>query len=102
TGHYGCTAKPADLSTSAWVGGATRDFCDVDPTVMDAELVRRLRWAARRVDLPAGRHDTVLPPTAVADLMIYAYWSASARQAHDGRTVYAHPGGGTRTGGALS
>ena len=24
TGHYGCTAKPTDLSTSAWVGGATR------------------------------------------------------------------------------
>ena len=31
---------------------------------------------ARTVDLPAGRYDTVLPPTAVADLMIYAYWIA--------------------------
>ena len=51
TGHYGCTAKPTDLSTSAWVGGATRDFTDVDATAMDAELVRRLGWAERRVDL---------------------------------------------------
>ena len=25
TGHYGCTGKTADLSRSAWVGGATRD-----------------------------------------------------------------------------
>ena len=102
TGHYGCTAKPADLSTSAWVGGATRDFTDVDALAMDAELVQRLGWAARRVDLPAGRYDTVLPPTAVADLMIYAYWTASARSAHDGQTVFSRRGGGTRIGERLT
>lgn len=102
TGHYGCTAKPADLSTSAWVGGATRDFTDVDAHALDAELVQRLGWASRRVDLPAGRYDTVLPPTAVADLMIYAYWTASARSAHDGQTVFSKRGGGTRIGERLS
>jgi predicted Zn-dependent protease len=102
TGHYGCTAKPTDLSTSAWVGGATRDFSDVDAHVMDAELVRRLGWASRRVDLPAGRDDTVLPPTAVSDLMIYAYWTAAARDAHDGQTVFSKRGGGTRIGERLS
>jgi predicted Zn-dependent protease len=69
---------------------------------MDAELERRLGWAARTVDLPAGRYDTVLPPTAVADLMIYAYWVASARTAHEGQSVYARPGGGTRIGERLS
>jgi predicted Zn-dependent protease len=102
TGHYGCAAKPTDLSTSAWVGGATRDFSDVDATAMDAELVRRLGWAERRVDLEAGRYDTVLPPTAVSDLMIYAYWTASAREAHDGQTVFSKRGGGTRIGETLS
>jgi predicted Zn-dependent protease len=102
TGHYGVTAKPADLSTSAWVGGATRDFTDVDAHALDAELVQRLGWASRRVDLDAGRYDTVLPPTAVADLMIYAYWTASARSAHDGQTVFSKRGGGTRIGERLS
>jgi predicted Zn-dependent protease len=102
TGHYGCTAKPADLSTSAWVGGATRDFSDVDAAAMDAELVQRLGWASRRVDLDAGRYDTVLPPTAVADLMIDVYWTASARAAHDGQTVFSRRGGGTRIGDRLS
>jgi predicted Zn-dependent protease len=67
TGHYGCTGKTADLSQSAWVGGATRDFTDVEAAAMDATLARRLAWGARRVDLPAGRYDTILPPTAVAD-----------------------------------
>ena len=102
TGHYGCTAKPTDLSTSAWVGGATRDFTDVDAGVLDAELVQRLRWAERRVDLEAGRYDTILPPTSVSDLMIYMYWTSSARNAHDGQTVFSRRGGGTRIGERLS
>jgi predicted Zn-dependent protease len=102
TGHWGCTAKPTDLSSSAWVGGATRDFTDVDPAAFDAELARRLGWSQRTVDLPPGRYDTVLPPTAVADLMIYAYWTASARMAHDGQTVFSRPGGGTRIGDRLT
>jgi predicted Zn-dependent protease len=102
TGHWGCTGKPSDLSDSAWVGGATRDFRDVDAAAMDAALEQRLAWSRRRVELPAGRYDTVLPPTAVADLMIYAYWVAAARTAHDGQSVYARPGGGTRIGDTLS
>ena len=102
TGHWGCTAKPTDLSTSAWVGGATRDFTDVDVASMEAELVRRLGWASRRLDLEPGRYDTILPPTAVADLMIYAYWTASARAAHDGQTVFSRRGGGTRIGDRLT
>ena len=102
TGHYGCTAKPTDLSTSAWVGGATRDFTDVDAGAIDAELVQRLRWADRRVDLEAGRYDTILPPTSVSDLMIYMYWTSSARNAHDGQTVFSRRGGGTRIGERLS
>ena len=102
TGHYGCTGKPADLGSSAWVGGATRDFADVDALALDNELAQRLRWAQRSIDLPAGRYDTILPPTAVADLMVYAYWSASAREAHEGQSVFSRPGGGTRIGDQLS
>ena len=65
---------------------------------MEAELAQRLGWGARRVDLPAGRYDTILPPTAVADLMIDAYWYAGARDAHEGQSVYSRRGGGTRIG----
>jgi predicted Zn-dependent protease len=102
TGHYGCTAKPTDLSASAWVGGQTRDFTDVDVSAMDAELARRLRWAERKVDLPAGRYDTILPPAAVSDLYIYSYWRSSALDAHDGQSVFSRRGGGTRIGERLS
>ncbi len=102
TGHYGCTGKTADLSNSAWVGGATRDFADVDAGRMAATLTQRLGWGSRRVELPAGRYDTVLPPTAVADLVIDAYWSAGSRVAHEGQSVYSRRGGGTRIGDQLT
>ena len=55
----------------------------------------------RRLELPPGRYETVLPPGAVADLMIYLYWSSGARNAHDGRTVLSAGGGGTRVGERL-
>ncbi|MBT2467158.1 TldD/PmbA family protein [Streptomyces sp. ISL-66] len=95
-------AKSPDRQRSAWAGRSTRDFKDVDPTVLDAELAVRLGWAERKIDLPAGRYETLLPPTAVADLMIYQMWSAAARDAVEGRTVFAKPGGGTRLGERLS
>ncbi|MFE9505043.1 metallopeptidase TldD-related protein [Streptomyces anthocyanicus] len=93
-------AKSPDRTRSAWAGRATRDFKDVDPAALDAELAVRLGWAERRVELPAGRYETLLPPTAVADLLIYQYWSASGRDAVEGRTVFSKPGG-TRVGERL-
>ncbi|WP_327410137.1 metallopeptidase TldD-related protein [Streptomyces sp. NBC_01281] len=95
-------AKSPDRTRSAWAGRSTRDFKDVDPAALDAELAVRLGWAERHVDLPAGRYETLLPPTAVADLMIYQMWSAAARDAAEGRTVFSKPGGGTRIGERLT
>ncbi|GLF98709.1 metallopeptidase TldD-related protein [Streptomyces yaizuensis] len=95
-------AKSPDLSRSAWIGQATRDFTDVDPGALDAALAQRLAWAERRIELPAGRYETLLPPTAVADLLIYQLWSSAARDAVEGRTVFSRPGGGTRVGETLS
>ncbi|GHF49933.1 peptidase [Kitasatospora xanthocidica] len=102
TGMVEINAKTADLSDSAWVGAATRDFTDVDVPALHTELTRRLGWGARKVDLPAGRYETLLPPSAVADLMVYLSWSAGGRDAHEGRTVFSKPGGGTRIGDKLS
>jgi predicted Zn-dependent protease len=101
TGHFACTGKTADLATSAWVGRATRDFTDVDPLAAEEELAQRLAWGKRKVDLEAGRYDTILPPTAVADLMIYAYWEAAARDAWEGQSVYSRRPTGTRIGEAI-
>ncbi|WP_395108804.1 metallopeptidase TldD-related protein [Actinomadura sp. SCN-SB] len=100
TGLLELNAKGAGGST--WAGVGTRDFTDVDVPGLAAGLARRLEWGERRVELPAGRYETILPPSAVADLMIYLYWSAGAQDAYDGRTVFSAPGGGTRVGERLT
>ena len=92
TGRLELNAKSADLARSAWAGVATRDFTDVDVAAVDAGLAERLSWQSRRVDLPAGRYETLLPPTAVADMLTYMYWSAGARDAAEGRTVFSRTG----------
>lgn len=102
TGTVELNAKTADLSASAWAGAATRDFLDVDPGALEEQLAQRLAWGKRRIDLPAGRYETLLPPSAVADLMVYLGWSMGGRGAVEGRTVFSRPGGGTRLGERLS
>jgi predicted Zn-dependent protease len=102
TGRLELNAKSADLARSAWAGASTRDFRDVDVAALEADLAQRLGWAARTVELPAGRYETLLPPSALSDLMIYMYWSAGAKDALDGRTVFSKAGGGTRIGEQLT
>ena len=101
-GYLEMTAKNDNRGGSSWVGQHTRDWSDVTVPVHDAELRRRLSWTDRWVDVPAGRIETILPPSAVADLLVYAHWTAAARSAAEGRTVYSAPGGRTRVGEVLA
>jgi predicted Zn-dependent protease len=102
TGRLELNAKSPDFARSAWLGQPAAVFGDIDVAALDAQLGERLEWATRRVELPAGRYETLLPPTAVADLMIDLYWSAAARDAFEGQTVFSRPGGGTRVGATLA
>ncbi|MDG3017183.1 metallopeptidase TldD-related protein [Speluncibacter jeojiensis] len=86
---------------SAWVGAGSPDLTGVNVPAMLAELDTRLGWSRRTVELPAGRYETVLPPSTVADLMIPLLWAMSGRGAHEGRNAFARPGG-TRVGERLA
>ena len=43
-----------------------------------------------------------MPPSTVADMMIYLAWSMDGRGAQEGRTALSAPGGGTRVGEKLT
>lgn len=101
TGSVELNAKTPDLSGSAWVGASTADFTDVDVVDLAAQAARRLDWGKRRVTLPAGKYETLLPPSAVSDLMIYLAWSMDGRPAHEGRSALSGPDG-TRVGERLT
>jgi predicted Zn-dependent protease len=101
TGYVELTAKDDSPGGSSWTGTSTRDWADVDVPALDAELRRRLAWGRRRVDLPAGRYETLLPPSAVADLLVSTYWHTAGRDAAQGRSAFSRPGGSTRVGERL-
>ncbi|MDE3065389.1 MAG: TldD/PmbA family protein [Acidobacteriota bacterium] len=102
TGEFQLNGRADGGRRSSWssAAGPTLTALDVDAHVGDVH--KRLEWARATRDVGAGRYETVLPPVAVADLMIYLYWTMSARDARDGRTVFSAPGGTTRVGERLS
>jgi predicted Zn-dependent protease len=102
TGRLELNAKSTDYGRSVWAGQGTRDFADIDVLALDASLGQRLDWARNQVDLEPGRYRTILPPSAVADLMLHVYITASARDSDEGRTVFSRKGGGARLGDRLS
>jgi predicted Zn-dependent protease len=100
TGSVEINAKRG--GASAWAGVGTPDFDSVPTDSMLDELSTRLGWAQNSVELPAGRYETILPPSAVADMMIYMSWSMDGRGAQEGRTAFSAAGGGTRVGEKLT
>lgn len=93
TGSVELNVKTPDLQGSAWTGASTADFTDVDLAALAADATARLGWATRRVPLPPGRHETLLPPSAVADLLLMLAWSMDGRAAQEGRSALAGPDG---------
>lgn len=100
TGSIEINAKRGDAS--AWAGVGTADFVGVPIDSLLDELSMKLCWAKRTVELPAGRYETIMPPSTVADMMIYLGWSMAGRGAQEGRTAFSAPGGGTRVGERLT
>jgi predicted Zn-dependent protease len=93
------SALTTDGAHTAWVGTAVID----DFAAHVDEIWRRLDWGRTRVALPAGRYETILPPSATADLMAaLAFYALGGQDAEDGRTVFAAPNGATRVGDTLA
>ncbi len=102
TGALHLVARSPDGGRSSWVGAGTDDFSDVSVAQLEERLLRRYEWSARHFDLEAGRFEVLLPPAAVADLMVIAIEAMSGRDAEEGRSVYSGAAGGTRVGERLS
>jgi predicted Zn-dependent protease len=87
---------------SAWAGVGTADFAGHGLEPLEEQVARGLDWAATTIDVPAGRHEVVLPPSAVGDLMLFLLDATGGREAEEGRTVFSRAGGGTRIGEVLT
>ncbi len=101
-GRVEMTGKSHDRTRSTWAGIETHDFADVSVADIDAQIRQRLNWQGTKVDLPAGKYDTIFPSGSVADIFTYMMWVSTARDAHEGQSVFSKKGGGTRIGEKLA
>jgi predicted Zn-dependent protease len=101
-GRVEMTGKSHNRTRSTWEGVETHDFKDVSIEKIERSIKERLEWQARKIDLPAGKYDAILPSGAVADLYTYMIWVSGARDTWEGQTVFSKKGGGTRIGEKLS
>ena len=102
TSRFELCAKSKDRERSAWSGQSGTSLSDVIVTSHADTVLRGLEHQKNRIDLEPGLHKVTLSPSAMADLMIYMLWSATAREAHEGRSVFSNPLGGTRIGEQLT
>ena len=101
-GRVEMTGKSHERTRSTWAGVETHDFTDVSVADIDAQIRQRLNWQGTKVDLPAGKYDTIFPSGSVADIFTYMMWVSTARDAHEGQSVFSKKGGGTRIGEKLA
>ena len=102
TGALHLVARSPDGRASSWAGAGTASFEDVAIEALEERVVERLGWSKTRFEWSPGRYEVLLPPDAVADLMVDVMYAAGGRDAEDGRTVFSAPGGGTRVGETLA
>jgi len=101
-GRVEMTGKSHQRSRSTWDGVETHDFKNVSVAKIDANIRQRLAWQAKKIDLPAGRYDTIFPSGSIADIYVYMMWVSGGRDAFEGQSVFSKKGGGTRVGEKLS
>jgi predicted Zn-dependent protease len=101
-GRVEMTGKSHQRSRSTWDGVETLDFKDVSVANIDANIRQRLTWQEKKIDLPAGKYDTIFPSGSIADIYVYMMWVAGGRDAFEGQSVFSKKGGGTRVGEKLA
>lgn len=100
-GRFELTARSTDSRSSSWHGVHAPDFDRVAFDQPFAAFERARAWSEKRIDLPAGRYETILPPAAVSDLLLCLFKHASARDADDGRSAFMSSTAGSRIGERL-
>jgi len=102
TSRFELCAKSHERDRSSWTGQSGTTFSDVDVHAHTVAVLEGLEFQKNRIEIEPGLHKVTLSSSALADLMIYLMWTASAREAAEGRSVFSATAGGTRVGERLS
>ncbi len=102
TSRFELCGKSHERTRSAWSGHSGSDLGEVDVSLHAGEVLSGLAHQANQIEIDPGPQQVILTPSAASDLMIYLLWSASAREAAEGRSVFSGHPSGTRIGERLA
>jgi predicted Zn-dependent protease len=96
--NFSVTVRTADSMGSGW---ATRDYNDADK--LDAArasqiAIEKASMSREAQAIEPGKYTVILEPAASIGLLQNMIFSLNARQADEGRSFMAKPGGGTKLG----
>jgi len=83
---------------SSWAGASANTFAELSIPDLEHTVRQAREWSELDIEVEPGHYDVILTAAAVADLAIPALWEASARDAVEGSSAFAQPGGGTKLG----
>lgn len=102
TSRFELCGKSHQRTRSAWSGHSGSDLGEVELSTHAQEVLEGLAHQATHIDVDPGPQQVILSSSAASDLMIYLLWSASAREAAEGRSVFSAQPSGTRIGEQLT
>lgn len=92
------TVRTPDGTGSGWAGAGAHDWTRVDPAALGERAIRKAELSRNPVAVEPGKWTVILEPTAVANMATLMMYQLSARQADEGRSFFARPGGGNKIG----
>ena len=95
------TARTKDGTGSGWAGLQSIKAGELDAAALAHAAVDKGVRSAKPRHLDAGKYQVVLEPAAVAELLAFTTRALGARQADEGRSFFAKPGGGSKIGEKL-
>ncbi|MFZ5622826.1 MAG: TldD/PmbA family protein [Gemmatimonadota bacterium] len=98
---FSVTMRTEDGTGSGYVTRNYNDVSRLDVGAASAIAMEKAIASTNPKAIEPGKYTVVLEPTAVADLVGLMMFSMDARQADEGRSFLAKPGGGTRLGEKL-
>jgi predicted Zn-dependent protease len=95
---YSVTMRTGDGTGSGWAGGGSPKLGDLAPEALATAAATKAESSARPRQLAPGKYTVILEPQAVNDLLSVLMNALNARNADEGRSYFAKPGGGTKLG----
>jgi predicted Zn-dependent protease len=95
---YNLTARTTDGSGSGWASKSFNELRLLEPAKLASTAIEKAARSRSPAAIEPGKYTVVLEPSALADLLAFFIFSANARPADEGRSVFSKKGGGNRIG----